>query len=174
METELRTVELHLTRTDMKRFFSHIEMPEGWSGHWLWGGSKDRSGYGRFYIRGKWVGAHIVSARLFKSEEYQPSLDVGHDCPTARVRNCVSPFHLKMQTRGDNLKDRQYGTPKSGAERVKQLRQRKRERAALLAPLREKIKELGANPTELFQAWQLHCALERQGRRKRKHVEPEV
>lgn len=67
---------------------------------WEWIGCVDTStGYGRFLLDKRYVGAHRVSYELFRS--YIPEgLQIDHRC---RNRKCVNPDHLEIVTCRENL-----------------------------------------------------------------------
>lgn len=74
-------------------------IPEPMSGCWLWIGSYDRNGYGRFWADGGHTQAHIISYE----EENGPvpeGLELDHKC---RVRCCVNPQHLEPVTHAENI-----------------------------------------------------------------------
>ena len=62
--------------------------------HWLWNGTKDRSGYGRFYIDSQdysvpatWVAAILAGEKLRNGQVPD------HKC---RTPSCVNPAHLEL------------------------------------------------------------------------------
>src|SRR5436190_17812213 len=69
---------------------------------WLWTGTLDRNGYGRFGIDGRQPAAHRVSWRLHRGE-IPVGLYVCHHCD---VPGCVNPEHLFLGTQTDNMRDR--------------------------------------------------------------------
>lgn len=89
-----------MPRTDLQRFFRFIEL-NGHSECWFWKGSTQDWGYGGFKFRGKMHGAHRVSYTLFRGEIPKGRV-VMHSCDNPI---CVNPWHLKIGTQGDNLKD---------------------------------------------------------------------
>lgn len=68
---------------------------------WLWIGSLDSGGYGKFWDSERLIGAHRFSYQL----QFGPiaaGLDLLHACDTPR---CVNPFHLRPGTAKDNMDD---------------------------------------------------------------------
>lgn len=61
---------------------------------WLWTGSIDASGYGRFRCDGRWIGAH----RYLRGDA-PAGMQWDHLC---RVRHCVRPDHLEPVTPREN------------------------------------------------------------------------
>ena len=87
-----------------ERFWSHVDRNGPVADHmdsrcWLWTGSVDRSGYGRFKWDGKTIGAHRASFLLTYGS--QPEV-VCHKC---HVRGCVRPEHLYAGDLESNLID---------------------------------------------------------------------
>ena len=84
--------------TIIERFMSKVE-PVTESGCWLWTGSENNYGYGKFYIHNGSVGAH-----RFAYEHFIGPIPTGlvpdHLC---RVRCCVNPSHLRPLTNKDNV-----------------------------------------------------------------------
>lgn len=68
---------------------------------WEWLGGKDRDGYGRIVINGKWWGSHRLSYTLVKGE-IPKGLVICHSCDNP---GCVNPSHLFVGTQTDNVKD---------------------------------------------------------------------
>lgn len=74
---------------------------------WIWTGTKDRNGYGRFTRRINGTpSAHRISWMIFRGP-IPEGLFVLHDCPDGKDNpSCVNPDHLWLGTNQDNLKDR--------------------------------------------------------------------
>jgi len=68
---------------------------------WLWIGSTNQDGYGRFNIGGKLGGAHRYSFELHTGE-IPEGMHVLHTCDTPA---CVRPDHLFLGTHSDNMQD---------------------------------------------------------------------
>jgi hypothetical protein len=66
---------------------------------WLWRGSIDRNGYGRF--RSHY--AHRYAYELMTAKEIGPGLQIDHIC---HVRHCVNPNHLRRVTNKQNGENR--------------------------------------------------------------------
>jgi hypothetical protein len=101
-----------------ERFARNIQCDP--SGCWLWVGTLDRLGYGRFGMNGKQPGAHRI-AWLLHHGEIPSGLGVCHRCDIPR---CVNPDHLFLGTQKDNLRDcsRKGRTPlgeKQGRSKLK-------------------------------------------------------
>lgn len=86
-----------------KERFERYVLPEPNSGCWLWIGSDDNKGYGKFSIKGKTTKAHRASYELYKGC-IPIGLHVLHVCDNPI---CVNPDHLFLGTHSDNMKDRQ-------------------------------------------------------------------
>lgn len=87
---------------DARRFWAKVDR----SGDcWLWLGSRDSRGYGRFGVRGRAPQlAHRVAWMLVNGP-IPDELFVLHDCPTRDNPRCVNPTHLRLGTRADNAAD---------------------------------------------------------------------
>ena len=87
-------------KTAIDRFESKITKVV--SGCWLWGGSLDTGGYGRFNINGKTSGAHRLSYEI-KNGDIPRGKHILHTCDTP---SCVNPDHLFLGTHQDNMADK--------------------------------------------------------------------
>ncbi len=76
-------------------------IPEPNTGCWLWLGLLNPSGYGKFYIKPKYRGAHRVMWEQHNGE-IPEGIFVLHRCDTP---SCVNPSHLFLGTNKDNLLD---------------------------------------------------------------------
>lgn len=83
------------------RFFGKIEKPNGDDGCWIWHGSKNSRGYGRFYPGRPLpsVYAHRWSYERFVGR-IPAGLQIDHLC---RVKHCVNPAHLEPVTARENM-----------------------------------------------------------------------
>lgn len=68
---------------------------------WLWTGSKDKWGYGHFYLNGRTIGAHRASW-IIHNGEIPKGQQVCHRCDTPA---CVNPTHLWLGSQTENLVD---------------------------------------------------------------------
>jgi len=120
-----------------ERFWSKVNKT---SECWLWTGSCDKIGYGRFDVNGKAMYAHRVSW-LLTGNTIPEELIVRHKC---RSKNCVNPEHLTLGTYEDNngADRRRDGTDFIGErnpngtlteEQVREIRRRSTENQRILA-----------------------------------------
>lgn len=78
-----------------ERFFKYVNKTETC---WLWTGSQNGNGYGRF-----WDGKRVIPAHWFLlSKRPTAGKEACHICD---VRNCVRPTHIFIGTRSENVKD---------------------------------------------------------------------
>lgn len=85
---------------DRARFDAFVEKTSGDDSCWTWIGSRDRDGYGFFYLNGKHRRAHRVAYEFAYG-----ALDaevVRHNCDNP---SCVRPSHLLPGTQKENLRD---------------------------------------------------------------------
>lgn len=68
---------------------------------WAWLGQKSETGYGRFWVNGRYRRAHRVSYEFFIGQ-IPHGLCVLHKCDNP---SCVYPGHLFIGTQVDNIKD---------------------------------------------------------------------
>lgn len=92
------------------RFRSKVEVAI--DGCWLWGGSRDRKGYGRWWFRGKQVKAARFAYEHFVGP-IPDGLTIDHLC---RVTSCVNPGHLEPVPIAENMR---RGFSPSSLNRVK-------------------------------------------------------
>lgn len=87
-----------------ERFLARLDKSPGC---WLWTGTTDKDGYGKFcaIIDGKkyTIAAHRLSAAM-AIPEFSPSLVVRHKCDNPL---CCNPEHLVMGTQAQNIADRE-------------------------------------------------------------------
>lgn len=84
----------------MDRFMSHV-IPVTESGCWLWEGSCNDRGYGRFKYQGRNMYAHRA-CWLLHGGVIPKDLSVCHHCD---VRCCVNPHHLFLGDAKTNMQD---------------------------------------------------------------------
>lgn len=119
-------------KTVQDRFEEKFEKCDGC---WNWTASKNRGGYGQFYLAGRQQKAHRVSYQLYVGE-IADNLHVLHHCDN---RACVNPAHLFLGTNTDNVHDcenkgrgvhpsgEKHGSAKLTEEQVKTIRTRRGE-----------------------------------------------
>jgi hypothetical protein len=84
--------------TDEERFWPKVKKTDGC---WLWTALIEKSGYGRFWYKGRMCTASRVVWNIVNGE-IPDGLYVLHHCD---VRNCVRPDHLFLGTKKDNSVD---------------------------------------------------------------------
>jgi hypothetical protein len=67
---------------------------------WLWRGTIDGNGYGRFFVSGRPVRAHRWAYEYWCGR-IPRRLEIDHLC---RVRHCVNPWHLEAVTHPENVR----------------------------------------------------------------------
>lgn len=73
-----------------QRWTAKVDFTTSPSGCWLWKGSKDKNGYGKFRIGDKVYYAATIGWRLYKGEE-----PTSHLYRTCGDPACVKPQHLE-------------------------------------------------------------------------------
>lgn len=86
--------------TPTQRFLAKVEKTPTC---WLWTGTKNPNGYGRFSHNGRTVQAHRFSYEMH-IDTIPPGMQLDHLC---RVRHCVRPNHLEPVTQQENLSRKQ-------------------------------------------------------------------
>mgnify|MGYP001584480564 CR=1 FL=1 len=86
-----------MTRRYVLNFLRKVKIDE--NGCWIWQGTIDTEGYGRFYWRGFDMFAHRTAYTMYKGEILK-GVETDHLC---RVRSCVNPAHLEMVTHQINI-----------------------------------------------------------------------
>lgn len=89
-----------VTPRDTARFWSFVAIPPGDS-CWVWTGSRNKKGYGRFRLGARLVAAHRLAWQI-RSRTDPGALMVCHACDTP---SCVRPGHLFLGTALDNTRD---------------------------------------------------------------------
>jgi len=88
-----------LVEKDSKRFDTYFTKNAD-TDCWEWDGVI-RTGYGRYYMGGKWWTAHRASWEIYKGS-IPKGLLVLHKCDN---KCCVNPDHLFLGTQRDNVRD---------------------------------------------------------------------
>jgi len=89
----------YVKKTIEKKFWEKVSIEEDC---WLWQGTKDNQGYGRFKYEGKIIGAHRATL-LLGGGVIPPNKFVCHTC---NVSLCVRPAHLYVGDAKTNGRDR--------------------------------------------------------------------
>ena len=96
-----------------------LSIPEPNSGCWLFTGCVNDDGYGRFFYKGKYPGAHRAAYEIH-CKPIPAGMQVLHRCDNPP---CVNPGHLFLGTADDNMQDmyakKRYPTKQSAAKRAK-------------------------------------------------------
>lgn len=84
--------------SDLDRFWAKVNKTDYC---WEWTAAKKPSGYGNFWLNGKYINAHKYSA-IIHGILTEPDLHVLHTCDN---KSCVNPKHLYQGTNGQNVQD---------------------------------------------------------------------
>lgn len=84
------------------RFWSYVHKQD--DGCWIWTGSRNVGGYGRFRVpNDREYRTHQLAWLLSVKDLYIPTgFDICHKCD---VRACCNPAHVYLGTRTDNMQD---------------------------------------------------------------------
>ena len=89
------------TKTAAEHFWGNIKKTELC---WLWRGTIDNNGYGKFQVTLRRLFSRVISAHRFSYEIHIGKIPNGlcldHIC---RVRNCVNPAHLEAVSHRENV-----------------------------------------------------------------------
>lgn len=83
----------------LRYHFLYFCEPIPFSGCWLWTGSLDRKGYGKFYVGVCPTRARRTALVLLSGISIPDGMVVHHKC---NVRSCVNPDHLEITTSYNN------------------------------------------------------------------------
>jgi len=123
---------------------------------WIWIGAKKPTGYGNFFLNGKYIGAHCASYLLHVGEIDKGQI-VCHSCDNP---SCINPCHLFLGTPKDNMDDMKlkgravgihqgkenHPMSKLSIESVREIRQR-RLNGEFLLPI---AKDYGVTESNIF------------------------
>lgn len=84
-----------------QRFFKFVDKKTD-DECWLWIGTKDAHGYGKFSLKTKKIGSHRVSYEIHKKDKIPSGKVLMHTCDNPA---CVNPKHLVIGSYSENAID---------------------------------------------------------------------
>lgn len=100
---------MHLEDKDLERFWAKVDKSYHPKGCWVWTAAKNLQGYGKFYLRGKFLGVHRLSYTLANGQ-IGDGLVIDHLCHNPA---CVNPSHLREVTYKQNNENLQGARSKN-------------------------------------------------------------
>lgn len=90
------------TQIEINRFWDNVGITGNDDECWEWMATRNRNGYGCFYIGGKSRLSHRIAFELVYGRIYDPDICVTHSCDN---RRCCRPDHLFAAMKQDNNQD---------------------------------------------------------------------
>lgn len=94
---------MHLTESDLKRFWAKVGLPDE-NGCMLWLAGQMPGGYGAFWLAGQMRRASRISLQL-ATVAPGDGLEAAHQPVVCHQPACVAPSHLRWATHQENMAD---------------------------------------------------------------------
>ena len=88
-----------MANPDRERLEAHIAFEPN-TGCWIWAGTWDKDGYGKFHLGGKTIRAHQAAFKLYRGR-LRKGQEIDHTCNN---RACCNPDHLQAVSRACNCR----------------------------------------------------------------------